>query len=355
MKIMANSYTMYQTTNVSKKETNNEIKKVDDKKVGEVLGYGVDKDGFFTSDFNKAAGIPENFKIHSDSLKSLVEQNNKAHIIGKRFMNIDIAKSVGNAYKVLSQVVSEEFLNSKEFFSKEDIKNMPCGFEIDNSTFSVGKILQSRYDFEDYNDKDIHARDFQRIKGADTLFHYDGDGKMDMFPVHNDNFSQGYSILWDAKGDNYKNNQGDVSRGGILIAVLRNNHFLVEGERTYWGKMSGGDRFVDYKEFAQNVAKPLNSMVAKGLITQSDISKMPKWLADEANRLSQDFKRARSKELAKEFENIMKWYEKLLYEMLNANKLKAPKKLDDYETFEEFLKAALQYSQKNISLFDMKV
>ncbi|MBZ7982617.1 hypothetical protein AVBRAN12640_08715, partial [Campylobacter sp. RM12640] len=75
-----NSYSTYQITNISKKETNNEIKKVDnkadDKKVGEVLGYGVDKDGFFTSDFNKAAGIAEDFKIHSDTMLSLVEKNN---------------------------------------------------------------------------------------------------------------------------------------------------------------------------------------------------------------------------------------------------------------------------------------
>ena len=38
----------------------------------EILGYKVDKDGFFTSDFNKAAGIPSDFKIHSSSLESLV-------------------------------------------------------------------------------------------------------------------------------------------------------------------------------------------------------------------------------------------------------------------------------------------
>jgi hypothetical protein len=27
-------------------------------------GFEVDSDGFFTTDFNKAAGIPDNIKIH---------------------------------------------------------------------------------------------------------------------------------------------------------------------------------------------------------------------------------------------------------------------------------------------------
>lgn len=57
----------------------------------------------------------------------------------------------------------------------------------------------------------------------------------------------------------------------------------------------------------------------------------------------------------KEFESIMKRYQKLLYEMLIGKSLKAPKDIDSYETFEEFLQAALKYSQKDIKIFDMKV
>ncbi|EIA61129.1 hypothetical protein cco16_06131, partial [Campylobacter coli 86119] len=33
--------------------------------VNKVLGYGVDKDGFFTSDFNEKAGIPKDYKIYA--------------------------------------------------------------------------------------------------------------------------------------------------------------------------------------------------------------------------------------------------------------------------------------------------
>ena len=42
----------------------------------DVLGYKVDKDGYFTGEFNKQAGIPSEYKIHSSTLKSLVRSNN---------------------------------------------------------------------------------------------------------------------------------------------------------------------------------------------------------------------------------------------------------------------------------------
>lgn len=35
----------------------------------EILGYKVDKDGFFTSEFNEKAGIPKDFKIHLSSMQ----------------------------------------------------------------------------------------------------------------------------------------------------------------------------------------------------------------------------------------------------------------------------------------------
>ena len=61
------------------------------------LGYKVNEDGYFTSEFNEAAGIPKDYKIHSDTLKSLVNVNDKAIAFNKMFSKIDIAKTAGNA------------------------------------------------------------------------------------------------------------------------------------------------------------------------------------------------------------------------------------------------------------------
>ena len=103
----------------------------------EVLGYKVGADGYFTSEFNEAAGIPKDYKIHSDTLKSLVNVNTNSGILKADFKNIDIAKTVGNAYKILSQVVGEDVLNSKESFNKEDLAKFPQGYEYDNKTLKV--------------------------------------------------------------------------------------------------------------------------------------------------------------------------------------------------------------------------
>ena len=68
----------------------------------EVLGYKVDKDGYFTDEFNKQAGIPIDYKIHSSTLESLVRSNDIMDPDIKNFKSIYIAKTVGNAYRLLA-------------------------------------------------------------------------------------------------------------------------------------------------------------------------------------------------------------------------------------------------------------
>ena len=127
----------------------NEISQPDtvEHKFNEVLGYKVDEDGYFTSEFNEAAGIPKDYKIHSDTLKSLVNVNTNSGILKADFKNIDIAKTVGNAYKILSQVVGEDVLNSKESFNKEDLAKFPQGYEYDNKTLKVLKLHSKISDY----------------------------------------------------------------------------------------------------------------------------------------------------------------------------------------------------------------
>ncbi|WP_367575323.1 Cj0814 family flagellar-dependent secreted protein, partial [Campylobacter coli] len=131
-----NSYSSYNYTNTfsnnatnikSSNAINETSNLVSDKSqaVNKVLGYGVDKDGFFTSDFNEKAGIPKDYKIYVDDVENLVK-----HIINsnsKFFTSIDIAKSVGNAYKVFSQLVDEPNGN----FTTEDLSKIPLGFSYD--------------------------------------------------------------------------------------------------------------------------------------------------------------------------------------------------------------------------------
>ena len=43
----------------------------------EGYGYSVDAKGFMGADFNKAAGLPQDFKIHKSTLDAIVPHNQK--------------------------------------------------------------------------------------------------------------------------------------------------------------------------------------------------------------------------------------------------------------------------------------
>ncbi|HIC5656311.1 TPA: Cj0814 family flagellar-dependent secreted protein, partial [Campylobacter jejuni] len=97
--------------------------------VDKILGYGVDKEGFFTSDFNEAAGLPKDYKIYAKGAENLASYITNLNF--KSFTNIDIAKSLGNAYKVFSQLVDEPSGN----FTTEDLSKIPLGFSYDKKVF----------------------------------------------------------------------------------------------------------------------------------------------------------------------------------------------------------------------------
>ncbi|EGX6881490.1 hypothetical protein JFO35_001264, partial [Campylobacter coli] len=70
-----NSYSSYNYTNTFSNNTpntkssnviaNNNLVSDKSQAVDKILGYGVDKEGFFTSDFNEAAGLPKDYKIYA--------------------------------------------------------------------------------------------------------------------------------------------------------------------------------------------------------------------------------------------------------------------------------------------------
>ncbi|WP_172129174.1 Cj0814 family flagellar-dependent secreted protein [Campylobacter sp. RM16192] len=62
-------------------------------------GYSIDSESFMGSDFNKAAGLPENFKIHKSTLDEIYDYNERSYIHKptyntKTFENIDMADTV---------------------------------------------------------------------------------------------------------------------------------------------------------------------------------------------------------------------------------------------------------------------
>ena len=227
----------------------------------EVLGYKVDKDGYFTDEFNKQAGIPSDYKIHSSTLESLVRIETQPDYMQRTFDSIDILKTVNNAYKILSQVVGEDTLNSKDSFSLDEIRNFPQGFEYNRQSMQVTKINNSIHEFgsaaADFNGKESNK---QMIS---TLFFNPsfkgGDGRQPLKPTtdifNNNNGGKENTVIgifMDPHGEKYTNKDGSITKGGLIAGMLNHNLDIYEGETTAIGKYGGYDKNINTKEFQRS-------------------------------------------------------------------------------------------------------
>ena len=259
-----------------------------------VLGYKIDKDGYFTDEFNKQAGIPSGYKIHSSTLESLVRIETQPDYMQRAFDSIDILKTVNNAYKVLSQVVGEDTLNSKDSFSLDEIRNFPQGFSYNRQSMQVTKIHNSIHEFgsaaADFNGKESNK---QMIS---TLFFnpsFDGgDGRQPLKPttdIFNNNNggkeSVGSGVFMDPHGEKYTNKDGSITKGGLIAAVINNNLDVREGETTARGKREGYDKSIDSKEF--NRAFELFELMGEmkfganfNKASDSDLAGMPEYMQE---------------------------------------------------------------------------
>ncbi|MFK0417599.1 Cj0814 family flagellar-dependent secreted protein [Campylobacter coli] len=147
-------------------------------------GYSVDKNGYMGSDFNKAAGLPEDFKIHKSTLDEIerVAENNfydtktKEYLgVDKYYDNIDMAETIKQYYNLFSNALGQSFPNDKTSFSEADINSMPSGYGV-----SGDKCMN----FNDPNNRMniTHLKDFsgalvsnvyqtpEQVKEADDLW-----------------------------------------------------------------------------------------------------------------------------------------------------------------------------------------
>ncbi|EGS6696132.1 hypothetical protein U9W86_000203 [Campylobacter jejuni] len=102
-------------------------------------GYGVDANGYMGSDFNKAAGLPEDFKIHKSTLDEIKKAaENEPYIadmkqyfgVSEYYTNIDMAETIKQYYNLFSNALGQSFPNDKTSFSQADINSMPSGYGV---------------------------------------------------------------------------------------------------------------------------------------------------------------------------------------------------------------------------------
>ncbi|HEB7536331.1 TPA: hypothetical protein RZH73_001138 [Campylobacter coli] len=263
-----NSYSSYNYTNTFSNNTSNtkssnvindNLNLVSDKSeaVNKVLGYGVDKDGFFTSDFNEKAGIPKDYKIYAKGAENLA--NYITNLDFKSFANIDIAKSLGNAYKVFSQLVDEPNGN----FTTEDLSKIPLGFSYDKKSFQATNIFQTQKEFESALSANNDLQIYQNSEQLALSFPgWHENAPSDYIKKNDDIFAPNSHI--DIGELAYKNDNGSISKGGVLMAFfagMSGQNPLIEGETTIAGKLNGYD-----KNMSQSQIEDLNEFIKQNPI-----------------------------------------------------------------------------------------
>ena len=112
-------------------------------------GYSVDSKGFMGVDFNKAAGLPQDFKIHKSTLDTIID-NAKSEteffnlLAGSSVsvVNVDVANTIGQYYSLFTQLVGRE----KNSFSSAELSLLPAGYKNDKMK------KDSAADFWNYTD-----------------------------------------------------------------------------------------------------------------------------------------------------------------------------------------------------------
>ena len=117
----------------------------------QAYGYTVDKAGFMGADFNKAAGLPQDFKIHKSTLDELSRFAERNHVLNrikskdeqiKIFDNIDMADTIKHYYRLFDQMTSA-LGDDKKSYTLADIGKLPKGYSIKGTHYDAkGHLLK---------------------------------------------------------------------------------------------------------------------------------------------------------------------------------------------------------------------
>ena len=117
----------------------------------QAYGYTVDKAGFMGADFNKAAGLPHDFKIHKSTLDELSRFAERNHVLNrikskdeqiKIFDNIDMADTIKHYYRLFDQMTSA-LGDDKKSYTLADIGKLPKGYSTKGTHYDAkGHLLK---------------------------------------------------------------------------------------------------------------------------------------------------------------------------------------------------------------------
>ena len=193
--------------------------------ISEILGYSVDKEGYFTSDFNEAAGLPKDFKIYAKDIENLLDSFSSSDL--KAFSSVDIIKSLKNIYNLFTQIAPK---NNSTFYTKDELASFPAAFIYDEKSLN---FIQG-YDFKEWQG----MGDYIAEKGTKLVI-LNETSKNDILFSH---------TTLDLSA--YTNKDENISKAGVflLFASKLINSPFIEGETTTLGKINGLDKDISKKD-----------------------------------------------------------------------------------------------------------
>ncbi|EMC9605843.1 hypothetical protein VOH62_000358 [Campylobacter jejuni] len=177
-------------------------------------GYSVDKNGYMGSDFNKAAGLPEDFKIHKSTLDEIerFNQNGMAsETSGNYYDSFDMASIVKSHYNSFNQVISA-FPNDKTSFSEADLEQLPKGLNYGRNE-NKEKIVKNIFNAEQFHE--AQAIKYSTMNLGMNLMKLDfSPQSMEQGPSNEGEFNPDMSVY-------PQNEDGNYSKEALFMSFLK--------------------------------------------------------------------------------------------------------------------------------------
>ncbi len=177
-------------------------------------GYSVDKDGYMGSDFNKAAGLPEDFKIHKSTLDEIERFNQHGmadETSGNYYDSFDMASIVKSYYNSFNQVISA-FPNDKTSFSEADLEQLPKGLNYGRNE-NKEKIVKNIFNAEQFHE--AQAIKYSTMNLGMNLMKLDfSPQSMEQGPSNEGGFNPDMSVY-------PKNEDGNYSKEALFMSFLK--------------------------------------------------------------------------------------------------------------------------------------
>ncbi|EJA2922153.1 hypothetical protein MWP67_002013 [Campylobacter coli] len=177
-------------------------------------GYSVDKDGYMGSDFNKAAGLPEDFKIHKSTLDEIERFNQHgmaSETSGNYYNSFDMASIVKSYYNSFNQVISA-FPNDKTSFSEADLEQLPKGLNYGRNE-NKEKIVKNIFNAEQFHE--AQAIKYSTMNLGMNLMKLDfSPQSMEQDPSIEDDFNPNMSVY-------PQNEDGNYSKEALFMSFLK--------------------------------------------------------------------------------------------------------------------------------------